>query len=523
MPKDIIASVLIVDDDTTTLGFLGDFLKDEGYQVTTLSSSKKALLEIQKKSFDLILLDIVMPEMDGLTLLEAVKKLDTEAAVLIISGRASLENAITALRHGAIDYLVKPFNLDEVARALKNALTRRTTMNQNRQVTADLATKIENLERSKKLADELNDHLKQQLDMQSKELDLLHSIGQEMTKAVKLDSVLAEAVKSFSDTFHANIITIMLLDPANDKLTIKAKLGISDESATNTSIKVGDAISGWVTARSESLLIPSLDEDDRFKNRLEERYHVNSLMSVPISTKSKTTGVVTVSDHREGKHYDQNDLRFLQALISQLAIVIENIKTYQALQNVYLEVVNSLVGAIDAKDHYTRQHSENVTKYATAIAQEMNLSEKDTETLSEACRLHDLGKIGIHDAVLLKPSKLDPDEWEEMKSHSVKGAKILEPLIFMSDIATLVRQNHERFDGTGYPDGLKGDAIRLGARIMGLADAFDTMISERPYKKKMPLEVTLEEVRKNKGKQFDPQVVDAFFRVLEKNPEIIKE
>jgi len=192
-------------------------------------------------------------------------------------------------------------------------------------------------------------------------------------------------------------------------------------------------------------------------------------------------------------------------------------KLYEELQATYLYTIKALAQAIDARDHYTHSHSKNVTKYAVMIAQEMKLSAKEIDEIRQACELHDLGKIGIHDYVLTKPGELTPQEWEEVRLHSLKGAEILAPLKFLDAAIKLIQQHHERHDGKGYPYGLKGESIQLGARIMAVADAFDAMISERPYREKpLTKEKAIEEVKKNSGTQFDPQVVKAFLKITDK-------
>ncbi|MDD5730989.1 MAG: HD domain-containing protein [Candidatus Omnitrophica bacterium] len=191
-------------------------------------------------------------------------------------------------------------------------------------------------------------------------------------------------------------------------------------------------------------------------------------------------------------------------------------RLYENLRSTYMRTIKVLAEAIDARDHYTHSHSENVAKYAEAIAREMHLPVKEVEMIREACELHDLGKIGIADNILSKPSSLTPQEWEQVKRHPATGAQILEPLTFLNGVTDLVKQHHEHYDGSGYPQGLKGEEIMLGARIINLADAYDTMRSARSYRK-VPFskEEAVLEIKLNRGQQFDPNVVDAFFSIVD--------
>lgn len=192
-------------------------------------------------------------------------------------------------------------------------------------------------------------------------------------------------------------------------------------------------------------------------------------------------------------------------------------RLYQDLRSTYMRTIKALAEAIDARDHYTHSHSMNVAKYAVTIAQEMHLTVKETELIREACELHDLGKIGIEDSILMKPSSLTPEEWELVKRHPITGAQILEPLTFLNGVIDLVRQHHEHYDGSGYPEGIKEGDILLGARIIHLADAYDAMTSARSYRRDpLSKEAAVVEINKHSGTQFDPNVVSVFLQIVDR-------
>ncbi|MDD4939738.1 MAG: HD domain-containing protein [Candidatus Omnitrophica bacterium] len=192
-------------------------------------------------------------------------------------------------------------------------------------------------------------------------------------------------------------------------------------------------------------------------------------------------------------------------------------RLYEDLRQTYMRTIKVLAQAIDARDHYTHSHSENVAKYAVAIAEEMRLAAHEIELIRDACELHDLGKIGVEDCILGKSSSLTSHEWEQIKRHPQMGAQILQPLTFLDGVIDLVKQHHEHYDGSGYPEGRRADDILIGARIIHVADAYEAMRSARSYRlTPLTKEDAILEIKNNRGTQFDPNVVDAFLKIVNK-------
>jgi putative nucleotidyltransferase with HDIG domain len=194
---------------------------------------------------------------------------------------------------------------------------------------------------------------------------------------------------------------------------------------------------------------------------------------------------------------------------------------HQELRTAYIQTIRALAEAVDAKDAYTRGHSERVGVYASKITREMGFQKEFIERVYIAGLLHDVGKIGVRDAVITKPDRLTPEEYAEIKQHPTIGAKILEPVDFLSDVAPCVRHHHEWYDGSdrGYPDRLSGDAIPLPSRIILVADTVEAMTSDRPYRKALPLDIVYTELTKYSGSQFDPACVSAFLSLLDREGE----
>lgn len=189
--------------------------------------------------------------------------------------------------------------------------------------------------------------------------------------------------------------------------------------------------------------------------------------------------------------------------------------TYEQLEKSYMESIEVLRQTVDAKDPYTRGHSDRVSEYSVLIGKYMGLDEESIKTLRVGGLFHDIGKIGVPDHILLKPGKLTDDEYSEIKNHPSIGAHILSTATIFSNLIPIVKHHHERYDGRGYPSRLAGNAIPFLARIAAVADTYDAMTSKRPYRDALPLDVVIEEIRKNSGTQFDPEIAHVFLDLLE--------
>jgi len=202
-----------------------------------------------------------------------------------------------------------------------------------------------------------------------------------------------------------------------------------------------------------------------------------------------------------------------------LLLARRSFELYTKMRKVYLDTIRALAAAIDAKDPYTKGHSERVAETSVALAQELNLSDKDIENIEYTALLHDIGKIGIADNILGKKSSLTNKEFDKIKEHTIMGAKIIEPVDFLKNSYKAIYHHHEKYNGKGYPDGLKSEDIPLSARIIAVADAYDAMGSDRPYRKKLNINKILKELKDQSGKQFDPEVVKALISVLDRERE----
>lgn len=246
---------------------------------------------------------------------------------------------------------------------------------------------------------------------------------------------------------------------------------------------------------------------------------VASVMASPLMVREKAIGVLAVANSREGDRYSDEDRELFKNFSAQAAVSIENTNLYERLQDTYLGAIGSLAAAIEARDPYTVGHSARVTQYAVAIAESMGLYKEEVEELRLAGLLHDLGKIGVPDSILNKPGRLTDEEYLAIKMHPALSMRIIEPLPHLGNIIPIIYHHHERYDGKGYLDGKARDGIPLGARVIAVADSYEAMTSDRPYRKALSREEAISELVNNAGTQFDPVVVEHFLRLLE-NPQL---
>lgn len=340
------------------------------------------------------------------------------------------------------------------------------------------------------------------------QLSTLCDISRDTTSKLSLQDIL-DLILIKAVNFHkADSGSIMLLNDKTNQLEIKAAINIEQKIIDNTKTKIGEGIAGWVAKEGKPLLL--MDGVTFTGNR-----DLKDAVSIPIILKEKVLGVLNLNN--EGsmpRSFNTKDLDFLTALSSQAASVINNAQLFAKLKNNYLSVIQALAAAIDAKDSYTHGHSARVAKYAVAIAKELNLPPEAIDDIEAAAYLHDVGKIGIPENILGKPSGLTNDEFEIIKTHPQISARILAPVQFKSSVIPAVLHHHEHFNGRGYPHHLKGEQIPYEARIMAVADSYDAMTTNRPYRPPRDIGWARQELANCAGSQFDPQIVEAFLKVL---------
>uniref|UniRef100_A0A7C4X991 HD domain-containing protein n=1 Tax=candidate division WOR-3 bacterium TaxID=2052148 RepID=A0A7C4X991_UNCW3 len=263
------------------------------------------------------------------------------------------------------------------------------------------------------------------------------------------------------------------------------------------------------------VLLTNISKDENFGfGALLKKYGFRSCIGVPLVLKGSPMGILLLLGNK--KIYSKKDIQFIEGIARQLVIVIERLKAVQRIKEMNVESVLSLVQAIETRDPCTKGHSLQVAKLAREIARLLNMPEKNLELLEFAGLLHDVGKIAVPESILKKPGPLSSEEWLIMKKHPVHSAEIIKPIKNLSEIEEWIRFHHERWDGSGYPEGLKENQIPFEARILAICDAYSAMIGKRPYREGLTDEQARDEIKKFSGRQFDPVIVKTFLS-LSKN------
>ncbi len=337
------------------------------------------------------------------------------------------------------------------------------------------------------------------------ELRSLQEALQAATSTLDLNQVLQQVLAGAAKASSAQIGCLALQD--GGRLVLKGGFGTDHATAERLALGIGGEICRRVMESDEPVM-ESMEHGSETDSPLNPR----AVLCVPITLRGKPLGVVFLANYQVEHAFTSDHRNLVTELAAQAAVAIDNARLFKDREEVILASLEALANAVDARDPYTAGHSERVTQYSLMIARQMHFSPHDQAAwvrLERGGRLHDIGKIGVPDAILQKTGKLTEAEFERMKSHTVVGFNILSGLRMLTDELVIVRSHHERFDGKGYPDRKKGDELPMFAWVVSAADAIDAMTSDRPYRRGMPLQAAVEQVRAGAGTHFHPDVAEA--------------
>ncbi len=473
--------ILVVDDEIGIIDSLSVVLRRSGYDFTGIVDPVEAIERVRKEHFDLMILDFLMYPLHGDKVVETIREFNSELYILLLTGHKDLAPPLETIK--ALDiqgYCEKSDRFDQLLLLVESGIK-----------------SISQMRTIKKFRDGLNEILQAVPKIYS--LQPIDSI---------LEDILSE-IMPLVDSENAFI----LVDDTTDII------------AGNKSIFKGIGKYKAEINYFMEMLSPSLMEHIGFARISRQRVNLEGGAIFPlINEYHQTIGVIYV----ESKNLDEG-IKLLEIYTNQAASSINNAflhslvnmkndelnKTYDQLKLRYMDTIEALRQAVDAKDFYTRGHSDRVAYYAVKIGEAAGLAMQDMETLRISGIFHDIGKIGTADDILLKTDKLNDKELHEIQKHPLKGARILSAVSMFKDVVPVVKCHHERVDGTGYPEGLKGEEIPLLARIISVSDAFDAMMSDRLYRTKLNLEEARQQLLNGAGTQFDEKIVELFLKLID--------
>jgi putative nucleotidyltransferase with HDIG domain len=508
MDKPSKKTILFVDDEESILDVSSEYFRRKGYQTRTARTGEEALKILAAESVDCCFTDINMPKMNGLELAERIRNHDNTMPVIVMTGYPSLENTIQTIKNGVVDFLIKPVNLKQMELSVQRVMQQRKMFVEN----VLLKKEVEGKQRLEKL--------NQELMVKVKELDILNRIMSQFTAISSSNDVFKRAVDIACTVAHADMTGFYVINDAVQEPVQVSSTAISSSNSITPDLKNVHQIAPMPSAGNLQFLsselimevvsdqIPLLISQNTANNGLPAE--IKSAMIVPLKIRNKVFGVITALVSQGPKRFNEKDLYYISFLAQSAAQAIENLALYENIYENLFATLYAFVKAVEARDLYTQQHSSRVTGLSIVLGKQLGCSKEELDVLNFAGHLHDIGKIGIRDDILLKPGKLTAAEFEKIKDHPVIGANILEQFGLWERERQIIRCHHERYDGTGYPDGIKQEDIPFLARVLSVADVYDAMASDRAYRKKMADDIIIKIINEGNGSQFDPQVVAAF-------------
>ncbi len=479
--------IMILDSERSDRSTLKKILEKEGHHVIGADCSDLAIKHLEGSKTQLVIIDLSSPETGGLDFLYQLRMLYPQIISIGITTQNFLESSFEALQLGLSGCLFKPYHHEEIRFAIQAALANRRLIEERRR---------------------------------EETLSLLAEAQRDISSILEMEQLAQKIVDYAIRIANADSASFMVLNKPNDEFVTMAALGLPSKYAEGYLTPSKKSIAWWAISRGfllvlnqNTILTPELSE------MMTRNHQIVSSICIPIYREGYPGAVLnvnrtTISDKPA---FVQSDSDFLAILASHVSVCLRNCTLFDQLQNLYQTSIQALFKALKAKDTYTENHSEQVARIAKIVGEEMGLSIKEQEVIWAAGILHDLGKIGTPEDILNKPHSLNKHEWEIIRNHPTIGANIIASIPELGSIESLVRYHHEWFNGQGYPGGLAGDQIPLGARILAVADAVEAMTSDRPYRRNSnPIDVISELIR-CRGTQFDPHIVDITVNLIRSN------
>ena len=476
--------VLIIDDEPGVRDLLSQTLSEVGgYETVVATDGLDGIEKIRASEFDVIFTDLAMPRLNGMDFLKKCKDTDVKTPVVVLTGVSSMEIAVNAMRQGAYDFITKPFRLDKIVSTTEKIIGERK-----------LFSRLVSSQGSEASLRTLNAELFKKL----QEIVALHSISTDVDGCHENKEIFARAAGMAAKLLTVNEVSFGIIQ--DGLLEIKSAIGVVGKAFP----LVGTLFARVVDKRRYH--VADVGETSPYNGDAMP----SQFLAIPLVVGDEVFGILSVSGKADGTAFSEEEVYLAVDFVKKVSSRIENNALYEVFFNNLVDSLKSLIATIEARDSYTKQHSERVTMYALQTAEAMRLGSDEIDTIRFGGYLHDIGKIGVRDTVLLKPGHLSDEEILEIRLHAVIGDEIVKPMKFFEKEREIIRHHHEHFNGSGYPDSASGQEISLIARILAVADSYDAMTSNRPYRQARTHEFAIGELKRCAGTQFDPEVVRVF-------------
>jgi response regulator RpfG family c-di-GMP phosphodiesterase len=472
--------VLIVDDEESTVAICKFALQRLGMEVETALTASEALAKVRQEAFDLAVVDWLLPDGSGMALFRMMKEHLPQLVGILITGQNVADTNREALEAGFWAFLPKPFTISEFQATVERA--------------AAYIRAIRERERLELMVS-------------------LSEVAQQIATSLELEEVLQRILHVALQQARADKVSIMLVDQSTSppRLRLVAAEGLSPD-LLSIEVPVGEGIAGQVVITGAPLLI-NAQTIHQFSPSALHYQGAGSALCLPLKVGNRVVGVLNLTRLTSDRPFSESDIRLYLVLAAQAALAIENAQLHQKIREGYIAALASFCKFAETLMPYRQGHSIRVGIYAKRLAEVVGLDRQEAEQLRIAALMQDLGLLKVPKEVLMKPERLTDEEWQLVKQHPIWSLEMVDPPAILTEtVEAAVRHHHERFDGNGYPDGLKGEQIPLPARLLAVADTFDALCSERPYRPAYSTEQALEEMRKVAGSQLDPDLTDAFIQ-----------
>lgn len=510
-PMETKPKVLIVDDEQFNLRLLKLKFQNAGYQVVLAEDGREGLEMFESESPDIIISDVKMPVMSGKEMSQRLPPSD-KCLLIITTSQVEEKNQSWIQERPNLVFMEKPIS-PRVLVEMANQFIEQRRGNSNR-IEEELYPDPQD-SKSQRVGKILKDDLAEELAGRYDELNLIYRVGQRLRLNEQIDRALSELLKDTLDTLDSDG-GLLFLSSSNSRY--EERVFIDEHGPLK---EAADSLKTVVEDRLQITTGPFWVTDSRKDSSLTSLPPMRLLIHPIVLDSGKTCGALVLVRDIHKKEFTTGDIRLLGMLAGHASIITLNHDLYLEMKQLLFSMVQSLSDAIEAKDSYTRGHTQRVSEISIAIGAALQLPAQGLEHLKWGSILHDIGKIGIPEQLLTKPAKLTDDEYAVMKKHPEIGYQIMNHIVPLREALSGVLHHHERFDGKGYPFGLRGTEIPLYGRILAVADTYDSMTSTRSYRKARTHEFAIDEIRRVSGEQLDPEIVGLFMHMIERDDEFL--